>query len=109
MLKNGASEAVDFLAQVDLIEVTSWKCKCGCASLQFEMTGYPEPTGGMRPLAEYVFGTKADCGAIFIYEQSGQLAGIEVYGLTGDAAKIFPEIGELKSWEEWEPFTKAID
>jgi hypothetical protein len=101
MLENGAPEAIGYLAQVDLLEVSPWKCQCGCASLQFEMKGRPAPTRGLRPLAEYVFGSKADCSGIFVYEQAAQLAGIEVYGLTGEAAKALPEIGEMKSWEDW--------
>jgi hypothetical protein len=96
MLANGPASAVGFLPQVDLLEVTSWKCQCGCASLQFEMEGCPASTGGMRPLAEYVFGLDPERSGIFVYEQAGRLAGIEVYGLTGEAAKTLPTISDLE-------------
>ena len=33
---------------------------------------------------------------IFVYEQAGRLAGIEVYGLTGEAAKTLPTISDLE-------------
>jgi hypothetical protein len=52
----------------------------------------------MRPLAEYVFRTGSECSGIFVYEQAGRLAGIEVYGLTGDAATTLPTISELEPW-----------
>jgi hypothetical protein len=96
MLENGPTSAVGFLSQVDLLEVSPWKCKCGCASLQFEMKDCPAPTGGMRPLAEYVFRSGSERSGIFVYEQAGRLAGIEVYGLTGEAAKTLPTINDLE-------------
>jgi hypothetical protein len=96
MLANGPAAAVGFLPQVDLVEVTSWTCKCGCASLQFGMGECPAPTGGMRPLAEYVFGPEVGRSGIFVYEQAGRLAGIEVYGLTGEASETLPGISELE-------------
>ena len=101
MLENGSSEAIDYLPQIDLLEVSAWKCQCGCASVQFEMNGYKPPTGGLHPLAEFVFGSKEDCSGIFVYMQEGRLAGIEIYGLTGEAAKTLPKISELKPWEDW--------
>lgn len=54
------------------------------------------PTGGMRPLAEYTFGPEAMRSGIFVFEQAGRLAGIEVYGLTGEASKTLPAISELE-------------
>jgi len=60
------------------------------------MKGYPPPTGGMRPIAEYVFVTGSERSGIFVYEQASRLAGIEVYGLTGEAAKKLPQISELE-------------
>jgi len=96
MLEHGSVTAAGFLSQVHLLEVSPWKCSCGCASLQFEMKGFPAPAGGMRPLAEYTFQAGSERSGIFVYEQASRLAGIEVYGLTGEAAKALPSLGELE-------------
>jgi hypothetical protein len=96
MLEHGSVTAAGFLPQVDLLEVSPWKCQCGCASLQFEMKGFPARAGGMRPLVEYTFQAGLERSGIFVYEQASRLAGIEVYGLTGEAAKTLPSISELE-------------
>lgn len=66
------------------------------------MKGCPAPTGGRRPLAEYVFGSGPERSGIFRYEQASRLAGIEVYGLTGKAAKALPAVSDL------EPFGDGV-
>jgi hypothetical protein len=101
MLESGSPDAKGYLWQVDLLEVSPWKCQCGCASLKFEMKGYSSPKGGLRPLAEYVFGSRDECSGIFIYMVESRLGGIEVYGLTGQASQALPEITDLVPWEEW--------
>jgi hypothetical protein len=50
----------------------------------------------MRPFAEYVFVTGSERSGIFVYEQASRLAGVEVYGPTGEAAKKLPQISELE-------------
>jgi hypothetical protein len=97
MLGSGSDSAAAFLSQVDLLEVSPWKCPCGCASLQFETKGYPSPSGGIRPLVEYVFTSESERNGIFVYEQDGRLAGIEIYGLAGAAARLLPAIGALEA------------
>ena len=39
--------------------------------------------------------TQATSG-IFVYEQNGALAGLEVYGLTGEAPKVLPSPESLR-------------
>ena len=41
-------------------------------------------------MADFVFGTDADLSGIFVFEQSGILAGLEVYGLATEAPKTLP-------------------
>jgi hypothetical protein len=90
MLENGNPEAKDFLLQLEQAQVTPWCCPCGCASINFSIQGHPKPTGGIHPIADFVFGTDEDLSGIFIFEQGGVLAGLEVYGLAGDAPKSLP-------------------
>lgn len=96
MLEHGTPEASSFLRQAELATVTSWRCPCGCASVNFAIEGYPAPTAGMRPLADFLFAEGNELSGIFIYEQGGVLAGIEVYGLAGDAPRSLPETAELR-------------
>jgi hypothetical protein len=41
----------------------------------------------MHILADFIFGTDEELSGIFVWEQSGVLAGLEVYGLAGDAPR----------------------
>jgi hypothetical protein len=51
-------------------------------------------------LADFVFGTDDDLSGIFVFEKSGVLAGLEVYGLAGDAPKTLPLSDSLKQISE---------
>lgn len=95
MLQNGKPEAIAFVSQLDHVRVLPWRCPCGCASRNFCLQGQPQPTGGMHLIADFVFGTDECLNGVFVYEQTGMLAGIEVYGLTGDAPKSLPVPEEL--------------
>jgi hypothetical protein len=64
-------DAASFLPQAELARATSWVCPCGCASINFAIKGYPAPTGGLRPLADFVFGEGDELSGIFIFEQGG--------------------------------------
>ena len=99
MLEHGEPEAAAFLPQLAEASVTPWHCPCGCASIKFAIQGHPEPKGGMHPLAEFVFGSEQDLSGIFVYEQSGLLSGVEVYGLAGEAPKSLPAIESLRPWQ----------
>ncbi len=92
MLERGGLHAQDFLTQLNHAQVTPWRCQCGCASLHFSVVGQPEPDPGssMHPLADGIFGEESNQNALFVYERCGVLAGLEVYGLSGDASRTLP-------------------
>ena len=89
MLENGQVDAREFLAQLDRARVVS-RCPCGCASIDLQVEGLPPPSGGLRILGDYLFGAEGDLAGAFVFERSGVLAGVEVYGLAGDAPKSLP-------------------
>jgi hypothetical protein len=98
MLEHGGAEAAPFLSQVDQVRVTSFRCPCGCASINLRAPGRDEPSGGIRPVAEFVIRDGDEVSGAFVYVQSGQLGGIEVYGGTGDAPKRLPSPAQLHPW-----------
>ena len=51
-------------------------------------------------MSDFVFGSAADLSGIFVYEQSGVLGGLEVYGLAGEAPKVLPSIEALRPWQD---------
>jgi len=101
MLEHGNPEAAAFLPQVELAEVTSWRCSCGCASLNFQIRGRTDAPLGIHPIAQFVFGEGDRLSGIFLYEKDEILSGIEVYGLAGDAPKLLPEPEELRAFPEY--------
>ena len=90
MLEHGDPEAKAFLAQLENAKATDWRCPCGCASLNLSVHGLPRPYGGMRILADFIFGTDDDLSGVFVWEEGGVLTGLEVYGLAGEAPKSLP-------------------
>jgi hypothetical protein len=96
MLDHGNPEAQDFLPQLEKAKVTPFRCRCGCASINLSIDGLPVPSGGMHILADFIFGADEDLSGIFVFEQGGVLAGLEVYGLAGDAPKTLPLSDSLK-------------
>lgn len=90
MLEHGNQDASQFLTQLERAKVLPTRCPCGCASIDFSIGGQPKPSGPLRPIADFVFGGDADLSGIFVFEQAGVLAGLEVYGLAGDAPKSLP-------------------
>ena len=96
MLEHGTDEASAFLPQLDLAEVTPWKCPCGCASIDFQVQGKPLPPPGVNILGDYVVGEGNDVSGVFIFESGGLLSGIEFYGLGGDALQALPGVDELR-------------
>jgi hypothetical protein len=96
MLEHGNPEARDFLSQLENVQVTPYRCPCGCATVNFSIDGLPEPSGGLHVLADFIFGTDTDLSGIFVFGKQGVLAGLEVYGLTGDAPHILPSSESLR-------------
>ena len=90
MLENGSPEARAFLGQLADAEVTSWRCPCGCASINFQVKGHPPAPPGVHILGDFLCGpVEAPAGA-FIYESGGLLSGLEVYALASDAPAVLP-------------------
>jgi hypothetical protein len=100
MLEHGTADALQFLPQLERTQVLPTRCPCGCASIDFSIDGKPKPSGGLRPLADFVFGNGNELSGIFVFEQSGVLAGLEVYGLAGDAPKTLPSPDSLRPFAD---------
>jgi hypothetical protein len=96
MLEHGSPEAIAFLPQLELAQVTPWRCPCGCASINFLIRGKPAPLPGVHPIADFVFGEEDKFSGIFVFEKEGILSGLEVYGLAGDAPKSLPDPEQLR-------------
>ena len=102
MLQNGEPEAESFLPQLDFAEVSPWKCPCGCASINFQISG-ADPPPGVHILGDYLFSTDDDLCGTFVFESGGLLSGIEVYGLAIPAPKRLPSSQELRPFGEGNP------
>lgn len=100
MLEHGNAEASAFLHQVDLAEITSWKCPCGCAGINFQIKGQPLPPPGVNILGDYLVGEGDEVSGAFIFQSGGLLSGIEFYSLGGDALQYLPSIEELRPYED---------
>jgi hypothetical protein len=92
-------EARAFLPQLERAQVTAGQCPCGWASIDLSIDGFPT-SGGLHILADFLFGGDSDLSGIFVFEKGGVLAGLEVYGLPGDAPKRLPSTNSLR------PFSK---
>jgi hypothetical protein len=106
MLEHAKPDARAFLHQLEKAHVTPYRCPCGCASINLSIEGFPEPSGGMHVLADFTFGTGEELNGIFVWEQSGVLAGLEVYGLSGDAPKTLPSSASLRPFSERSPLSQ---
>jgi hypothetical protein len=100
MLEHGEPEARTFLPQLEKAEATDWHCECGCASINLSVEGSSEPSGGIHPIADFVFGSDDDLSGIFVFEQNGVLAGLEVYGMAGDAPRTLPSPDSLRPFSD---------
>ena len=101
MLEHGIPEAKEFLPQLELVEVTPFRCECGCATIDFKIRGMPHAPPGVHILADFVFGDEANLNGIFIDEKQGILSGMEVFGYTGEAPKSLPDPEQLVDVDSW--------
>lgn len=101
MLEQGDPEATEFLPQLELAEVAPWQCPCGCASINLRIRGKPVPPPGVHSIADFVFGEQDTVSGIFVFENKGILAGLEVYGMAGEAPKSLPEPEALRTHGDW--------
>ena len=99
LLENGKDEAQKYLTQLEIAEVTDWKCECGCASFNFKIKGLPEAKPGVEILSDYLFGKEKSVAGVFIFSSLGVLSGLEVYGFAVDAPSELPNISELRPME----------
>jgi hypothetical protein len=99
MLMHGEPGADRFLDQLNLAEVTPWRCPCGCASINFQIKGQSEPPPGVRVLGDFLCGEVDAPSGVFIFQSAGILRGIEVYGLAGEAPHLLPELDELRPFD----------
>lgn len=96
MLEHGRS------SQLDIAEVTAWRCPCGCASIHFQVRGHKVAPPGVHILADFLFGKEGELYGAFIYESAGLLSGLEVYGLSGEAPK------DLFAPEDLRPYGESV-
>jgi hypothetical protein len=97
MLEHGSQDALSLLPQLALARATSWRCPCGCASLNLVLEG--KSSAEARPMqivADFVFGPEDRLSGIFLFEKGGMLAGLEVYGLPDEAPKYLPACDVLR-------------
>ena len=98
MLENGTPEATEFLEQLKHARACGI-CPCGCASINFKIEGLEESTGGLSILGDFIFGEREELAGVFVFEQDRILAGIEVYGLAGDAPRHLPRSSQLRPFQ----------
>jgi hypothetical protein len=97
MLEHGNADAAAFLPQLELAEVTPWKCPCGCASINFQIRGHEEAPPGVHILGDFVLGDGDSTGGAFIFASGGILSGVEVYSF-GDPVTILPSSSDLRGF-----------
>ena len=99
MLENGNQEASLLLSQLASLRATSWRCPCGCASFNLVLEGQPSvDSNSMHIVADFIFGPEDRPSGIFLFEKGGMLAGLEVYGLAGEAPAHLPASEALRAF-----------
>jgi hypothetical protein len=107
MLKHGSKEPARFLEHLLVARVVS-RCSCGCASIDLAVPGRRLPEGGLSIIGDFLFGgDESLCGA-FVFERDGVLAGLEVYGLAGDAPRTLPRPTDLRPLSEGSQLAPAL-
>jgi len=71
-------------------------CGCGCPSVDFAISGVASiESEALDPFGDFM--TKDRAYGIFVFSKRGDLAGIDLYQLSGtEIAKTFPEPSELE-------------
>ncbi len=73
MLEHGSPEARPFISQLELAEVTPWRCECGCATINLQLKEQPEAPVGVNILGDFCFGRGGNLAGIFIFASDGVL------------------------------------
>jgi hypothetical protein len=89
MLEHGKPEAKAFIPQLQNAKATPLRCPCGCASINLAVGDAPAPTGALHIRADFIFGTEENLSGAFVFEKSGILACLELYGPAGDAPTCY--------------------
>jgi hypothetical protein len=98
LLEHGGGRAKEFHEYVDRIHVIS-KCRCGCASVNFELDGRGwHSRGGMEILSDYQWHDAAGRRfGVFVFAKDEALAGLEVWSIDGLATPMdLPDIAWLR-------------
>lgn len=83
LLEHGEGDNSLFLRQLANARVTGF-CGCGCASIDFSVSGRRPKTFGMRVLADYQWcDEEGHLFGAFVFEQDELLAGLELWSIDG--------------------------
>jgi hypothetical protein len=82
-------------SRIEELRVFPPRCKCGCASLDFE-----EASGPTRMLADAlaIYPDKKMAGLI-LWARLDRISHLEIYDCHPGASHRFPEITDLRTWE----------
>ena len=103
MLVHGHPGAAAYLDQLAHAHVVA-RCPCGCASIDVAVAGQPASVpGSLSILGDYLVGAGDTLSGAFIFARDGVLAGLEVYGLAGDAPRVLPTPDMLRPMDTPHP------
>jgi hypothetical protein len=96
LLQHGGRDNSIFLLQLDKAHVVR-QCGCGCASIDFSISGKHPQQHEMTILADYQW--QNDAGQLFgafVFAQDGLLAGLDLWSIDGQAIPTgLPQIERL--------------
>jgi hypothetical protein len=96
LLEHGGEGNAKFLEQLGRARVASL-CGCGCASIDFAVSGKRPDDLTMRTLSDYQW--RDDHGHLFgayVFEQDGLLAGLDLWSIDGQSTPTaMPPIARL--------------
>ena len=100
LLSNADSRGKSLLPQIERARVVS-RCRCGCASVDFSITGMESAAGtGLEQIShDYYWNTPNGglCG-IFAFARNDQLAGLEVWSVDGvETPASLPCLDQLRA------------
>jgi hypothetical protein len=96
LLEHGDGDNTEFLEQLEHARVARL-CGCGCASIDFSISGQRPNNFAMRTLSDYQWSNDQGhlCGA-FVFMQDGLLAGLDLWSIDGQCTpNAMPPIERL--------------
>jgi hypothetical protein len=101
MIEHGTASDAEkawLLHQLDLATVMR-RCGCGCASVDFAISGTQAKSTGLRIVGDFLFGDGPDVCGVFVFCCAELLAGIEVYSFSDVyVCRELPSIDSLFAW-----------